>query len=309
MTVTDADNLSASNSASPLTVNYSNAPPSNACLCLDQSTINLGGQVNLSGSFTDLQANVSHTVTITWGGGTPDSTLALDPGETTFQADPHTYTTASTTPYTITVVVSGADGSTTKTTSVAVAAPLPEVMIGADVPVVSDGGGQGRFLVTRTDTSNAPLTVYYHITGSAPAGDYTVKDSADTTLTGSVTIPANEASAVIDITPTNGALTSSETIIVNLTSGSGYNVAGVFSAAQVTIADDGGTFGPGKGTVSASLTLYNPDGTAQGSGGSAILGDFVPMVLNVSGDPTAKRSTSNVPAVGSSRLAGRPRPR
>ena len=78
-------------------------------------------------------------------------------------------------------------------------------MIGADVPVVSDGGGQGQFLVTRTDTGDAPLTVYYQITGSAQAGDYTVEDSADTTLTGSVTIRANGASAMIDIRPTNGA--------------------------------------------------------------------------------------------------------
>ena len=292
VTVTDADNLSTSNSASPLTVNYSNPAPTELALSLDQSTINLGGQVNLSGSFTDLQSQASHTVTIDWGDGvgSPDvTTLALDAGETTFQADPHTYTTASTTPYTITVVVSGADGSTTKPRAPwRSAAPLPEVMIGAEVPVVSDGGGQGRFLVTRTDTSDTPLTVNYQITGSAPAGDYTVKDSADTTLTGSVTIPANEASAMIDITPTNGALTSSETVIVNLTSGSGYNVAGVFSAAQVTIADDGGTFGSGKGTVNASLTLYNPDGTVQATGGLAILGDFVPMVLNVSGDPTGQ---------------------
>ena len=71
-------------------------------------------------------------------------------------------------------------------------------------------------------------------------------------------------------------MTSSETVIVNLTSGSGYNVAGVYTTAQVTIADNGGRFGTGKGTVSANLTLYDPDGTAQGSGGYGDFGGYQP---------------------------------
>ena len=107
--------------SNPVTVNYTNPPPSAACLNLDQSTINPGDQVNLSGSFTDLQSKASHTVTINWGDGvgSPDvTTLSLHAGKTTFQANPHTYATAGN--YTIHVTVSGLDGSTTATRAVAV---------------------------------------------------------------------------------------------------------------------------------------------------------------------------------------------
>ncbi len=106
VTVTDANGLSASNSVS---VNYSNPPPADFALTPDQSTIYAGGEVNLSGSFADLQSNITHTVTINWGdgtGGTQDTTtLSLNAGETTFQADPHTYSTAGN--YSISATVSG----------------------------------------------------------------------------------------------------------------------------------------------------------------------------------------------------------
>ena len=110
----------AAGSTSPSTValNYSNVAPSALALNLDQSTINVGNEVTLSGSFSDPQSNIGHTVTITWGDGTAVTTLAVDPGETTFQADPHTYSTAGND--SISVVVSGADGSTTATTPVKV---------------------------------------------------------------------------------------------------------------------------------------------------------------------------------------------
>ena len=110
----------AAGSTSPSTValNYSNVAPSALALNLDQSTINVGNEVNLSGSFSDPQSNIGHTVTINWGDGTAVTTLAVDPGETTFQADPHTYSTAGND--SISVVVSGTDGSTTATTPVKV---------------------------------------------------------------------------------------------------------------------------------------------------------------------------------------------
>ncbi len=69
-TVTDADGHSSSNSLNPLSVNYSNSPPADLALNLDQSTISADDAVvNLSGSFTDLQTNIAHTVTIVWEDG------------------------------------------------------------------------------------------------------------------------------------------------------------------------------------------------------------------------------------------------
>ena len=161
-------------------------------------------------------------------------------------------------------------------------------MIGADIPVVSEsGGGKAEFLVTRTQNGGGPLTVYFQVSGTARPGDYTVKDGSGVTLTDSVTIAAGQSSAVVDITPVDRGYTSgSETPVLALLPGSGYDLASAFSTAQVAIADDDGSFGTGTGPVSASLTLYNPDGSVQASGGSAILGDIIPMVLSFKGDTT-----------------------
>ena len=132
VTVTVA-NLDGSGSLTQsFTVNYTNSQPAGLVLSLDQSTITAGDQVNLSGSFTDPQQNVAHTVTIDWGDGTetsPDvTTLSLDPGETTFQADPQTNNVPATSPYTIHVTVSGLDGSVSATTALAVN-PAPPLSI------------------------------------------------------------------------------------------------------------------------------------------------------------------------------------
>ena len=100
------------------------------------------------------------------------------------------------------MTVAGVDGSTTATT--AVTPVLPEVMIGADIPAASESGAGsiGEFLVTRTDTSGGNLTVNYKISGTAERGtDYQIAGSSGTAVTGSVTIPAGQNSAVIDITP------------------------------------------------------------------------------------------------------------
>ena len=136
--MTDADGHSSPNSSNPLTVNYSNSPPTDLALSLDQSTISADDPaVNLSGSFTDLQTNIAHTVTIVWEDGAPSpdvTTLSLDAGETTFQAGPYTYPSIGS--YTILVTVAGLDGSTTATTTVTPV--LPDVMIGADIPVASE---------------------------------------------------------------------------------------------------------------------------------------------------------------------------
>ena len=107
-------------------------------------------------------------MTIVWEDGavSPDvTTLSLDAGETTFQADPYTYPAIGS--YTILVTVAGLDGSTTATTTVTPV--LPEVMIGADIPSASESlaGSTGEFLVTRTDTSGGSLTVDYQLSGTA----------------------------------------------------------------------------------------------------------------------------------------------
>ncbi len=128
VTVTDAESNSASN-ATPLTVNYSNSESSDLVLSLDQTIIQVGGGgPTLSGSFTDAQDNVSHDVTIDWGDGTTESpditSVNLDPGETTFQAEPNSTSYATAGNFTINVTVTGVDGTIRQSTSVAVTTTL-----------------------------------------------------------------------------------------------------------------------------------------------------------------------------------------
>ena len=126
VTVTDAENNSASNSSTPFDVTYSNSAPSNLTLSLDQTTVSAGsGEPNLSGSFTEPQPNILHVVTVDWGDGTEESpditTVVLAAGQTTFTAQPNSTTYATAGDYTITATVAGMDGSTSQSTTVTVA--------------------------------------------------------------------------------------------------------------------------------------------------------------------------------------------
>ncbi len=303
VTVTNLDGSgSVSTTESRLAVNYTNSQPSALSLSLDESTISVGDQLTLSGSFTDPQVSVAHLVTIDWGdgGGTPDvTTLSLGPGETTFQASPNSDSYSATGSYAISVTVAGLDGSTEASTTVTVVPVLPEVMVGSEIPVVSDSsGGDGEFLVTRVNgSSNSDsLTIYYQIAGTAQSGtDYSITDGSGDALDGSVTIPAGETSATIEIVPVDEVGASgSQIVTLTLSAGTGYNVASAFSTARVTIDDGGGSFASGDGVgatgalngpISGSLWLYNADGTVNTSG-SALLGETMPMVANVEGNTT-----------------------
>ncbi len=156
-TVTDEDQNSASNTASPCTVHYSNVAPSGLTLNLDQTTVPLSGPAILSGSFTDPQQSIPHTVTIDWRDG-HSSTLDLGGGQTSFQGQTHFYATADS--YQISVTVAGADGTAGQTTSVTVsAAPLEQTYVGSDgVLYVLAGGDGGGHSLTFTQDSDGGVT-------------------------------------------------------------------------------------------------------------------------------------------------------
>ncbi|MGA2068130.1 MAG: hypothetical protein ABSG86_24375, partial [Thermoguttaceae bacterium] len=105
-----------------VTMNYTDVLPSGVTgLQFSPTTINQGDETTLSGSFTDPGADKVCTVTINWGDGTtedPDTTiLTLDPGATSFQSDPHTYSTPGPDDgaYTVTATVSDGQGSNPST--------------------------------------------------------------------------------------------------------------------------------------------------------------------------------------------------
>ena len=125
-------------------------------------------------------------------------------------------------------------------------------------PTASGGTGtQGGFRVTRYGETNGgqAITVNYSVSGTATNGtDYQ-------TLSGSVVIPANVTEAYIDVWPSYDGLgnDSSETVILTLTSGTGYTV-GTPSSAEVLIDD----------TWAADASSYASTGALGGDGDGAL---------------------------------------
>jgi len=109
-TVTDASNPAASPQPSPIgpltptptfdvgglsgstsaTLTVFQQTPTVAGLILNQSTVNVGGTITLSGTIVDPNPLVSHTVTIQWCDASAATTLILPPGDMAF-ASSHTY--------------------------------------------------------------------------------------------------------------------------------------------------------------------------------------------------------------------------
>ncbi|HLJ96242.1 MAG TPA: PKD domain-containing protein, partial [Gemmataceae bacterium] len=90
-------------------------------LSLDTSTVNQGDTATLTGTFTQLGIQDSHTVTIDWGDGSAPTVIDLDPGVYTFSA-PHQYLDdspdgSSTVADTISVTVKNSIGDTASATT------------------------------------------------------------------------------------------------------------------------------------------------------------------------------------------------
>ncbi|RUS99427.1 hypothetical protein DSM107003_00110 [Trichormus variabilis SAG 1403-4b] len=89
----------------------------------------------------------------------------------------------------------------------------------------------GKFTLTRTGSTASSLTVNYSVAGTATNGtDYN-------NLTNSVTFAAGSSTTIINLTPINDSLVEGdETVIVNLSSNTNYNL-GTVKTATVTIVD------------------------------------------------------------------------
>jgi len=138
-------------------------------------------------------------------------------------------------------------------------AALPAVTIAAsDATATELGATTGTFVVTRTGSTTAPLTVGYYLGGTASV------DTDYAPLTGNVTIPAGASSATITLTPIDDTLVEpDETAIAGVASSSAY-IIGAANSATVTIASDD-TLGPANvvatattpASVSVSWSLVN----------------------------------------------------
>jgi hypothetical protein len=121
----------------------------------------------------------------------------------------------------------------------------PSVTIAAtDATAAEPGADTGLFTVTRTGDTSAAATVNYRVYGSAQAGsDFAI-------LPGSVTIPAGQGSATIEVTPLNdNKAEPGETVSLSIF-GSAFELRNEI-AATVTLGDDNDQTG-------ITLTLSDP---------------------------------------------------
>ncbi len=156
---------------------------------------------------------------------------------------------------------------------------VPYVMVGAFVPLASDSGGQaGEFQVTRVGDTTSALTVDFSLGGTVAETDYTITDGNGNPLDDSVTIPAGDTSAMIVVTPNPGVTGGDPTISLTLSSGTGYSVVSGDSGATLTVSDEDDS----SDLPVVQLNCYGPDGSNGGSGGSTVMGDYIPMVVEAS---------------------------
>jgi subtilisin len=112
-------------------------------------------------------------------------------------------------------------------------AALPAVTIAASDAAASEAGAtSGSFTITRSGSTDAPLTVGYFLGGTATAGtDYA-------SLSDTLTIPAGSSSATLVVTPIDDARVElEETIVMGVASSAAYAI-GASKTATVTIAND-----------------------------------------------------------------------
>ncbi|HYG78472.1 MAG TPA: Calx-beta domain-containing protein [Planctomycetota bacterium] len=184
-------------------------------------TINL----SYSGSATSGTDYQSPPGSVTIPAGSSSATITITPSEDTVAEGDETVVATVTsgagynvgTPSNDTVTIADNDGDAV-------------VTILTDVANASEAGPTpGGFLISRSGTAGAALTVNFSVGGTATSvTDYT-------SLGTSITIPANQSSVKLTVTPvSDGTADDNETVIVTLGSGTGYRV-GSTSRATVTI--------------------------------------------------------------------------
>jgi hypothetical protein len=134
--------------------------------------------------------------------------------------------------------------------------------------VTENGATNLDYTFTRVGSTGAPLTVNFTVSGGAVfSSDYTQTGAATFGVSaGTVTILAGSSTAVVTVDPTDDStVEASETVVLTVTSGTGYEV-GSPSAATGTITDNDtatftigdGTKNESDGTMTFTVSLSNP---------------------------------------------------
>jgi uncharacterized repeat protein (TIGR01451 family)/uncharacterized delta-60 repeat protein len=167
---------------------------------------------------------------------------------------------------------------------------LPLVNIFAATATATRGGGAGVVTFSRAGSLTEPLTVNYLVTGTAVGGvDYNL-------LAGTVTIPAGQISANVNITPINSSTNKlPRTVTVLVADATTYNIYNQNSATvtivdgtlpTVTLTKSGDTLNEPGGTVTFTVTRTGPTTSSLNVlfdvGGSAWQGiDYTSVGTNV----------------------------
>ncbi|MEN9678618.1 MAG: hypothetical protein RIS76_4514, partial [Verrucomicrobiota bacterium] len=127
----------------------------------------------------------------------------------------------------------------TATVTIADIEPPVVTVIADDAMAEEKGLSMGRFKFIRAGGSARPLTVLYHVGGSAQPGDknYTIHPADYEALSGSVTIPAGSNEAWVDVKPIADTLLETlETVQVTIAGSLDYLI-GAENTATVSIDD------------------------------------------------------------------------
>jgi len=219
---------------SPLTVNFS-----------------VGGTATFSTDYTQLGATTftSSTGTVDFSAGSSTATVTVDPtADNTVEPDETVILTVTSGSYNI-GAPSVATGTITNDDSSVSIAVSPSA-------VDEDGATNLVYTFTRTGNTTSALTVNFSVTGTADTTDYTQTGAASfTPPTATVTFAAGSSTATVTIDPTADTTTEpDETVILTVTSGTGYEV-GAPSAATGTINNDDNSV-----SVAVSPGAVNEDG-------------------------------------------------
>ncbi len=266
-TVTIADNDTATVSIGPANVTTTEGS-ANPVVTLTMSKVNdTGSPIFVTYSVGDILATSgsdytapSGVATIPVGGSTADVTITIADDGVVEGDEDFTLTLGSTSNGAVTA--SGVSSVTIVDNDSA------SISIAATTPTASEPATNGKFTVTMSAPSSSATVVTYTVTGDATSGsDYTA-------LTGTVTIPANQTTATIDVLVSNDlVLEDDETVVVTLTTLTGdpqVTIGGSNSAtvtildtdsATISIAPANTTVSEGVGTVVLTVNLSQPSDT------------------------------------------------
>jgi hypothetical protein len=286
--VTNSQGNSAFSPATTLTVN--DTPVSSLQVALQSSSINEGSYASLSGSFVNPSPVDANTVVISWGDGSPNTTLNLAPGVVTFAGLTHQYLDqpdgSPSGSYMISVTVSDNEGGqASAATAVQVNAVLPTATVSG--PALGVPGQPRTF--TFSAVSPSP-------TDQAAGFSYAVNWGDGKTQTIAATA-GNGAGVVVDhIYTAPGAYS----VTVTATDDDGRSPAASQTISVQTVQMEGNSLAVGGTLGNATVTLTPADtaGDVNVNLNGVSRGNFKPtdhiLVYSQSGNDTIRLASARI---------------